>query len=75
MLSRVNERIRIIRMQDFLDETRIRLTIEEHLSIVNGVLDGNIVAAELAFAAHLEESMTFVAERAHAAIARMVGGT
>lgn len=63
MLTRVNERIRIIRMQDFLDETRIRLTIEEHLSIVTDVLDGNVLAAEMAFVAHLAESMAFVAER------------
>ena len=74
LLTRVNERIRIIRMQDFLDETRIRLTIEEHLAIVTDVLEGNILAAEMAFGAHLAESMAFVAERAQAAIARMVIG-
>lgn len=74
MLSRVNERIRIIRMQDFLDQDRIRITIDEHLSIVTSVLDGDVTGAEIAFAAHLAESMTFVAERAQAAIARMLMG-
>jgi DNA-binding GntR family transcriptional regulator len=75
LLAKINDRIRVIRMQDFLDSTRIRLTIEEHLSIVESVLDGNASAAEETFKTHLAASLNFVRERAAAAIARMALGT
>jgi DNA-binding GntR family transcriptional regulator len=75
LLSKVNDRIRVIRMQDFLDPTRIQFTIEEHLSIVESVLDGDTAAAEETFKTHLGASLEFVSERASAAIARMALGT
>jgi DNA-binding GntR family transcriptional regulator len=75
LLVKINDRIRVIRMQDFLDPTRIQLTIEEHLSIVESVLEGNIAAAEETFKTHLAASYEFVSGRASAAIARMAFGT
>jgi DNA-binding GntR family transcriptional regulator len=72
MLGRVNEQIRIVRMQDFLDEERIRLTIDEHLEILSQVESGDLAAAETAFTTHLSDSLAFVSSRTEAAIARMV---
>jgi len=71
LLHQVNERIRLIRMHDFLSEERIAATIAEHLTIVEAVLDGDLVAAEAAFSSHLAASVSVVEERALAALARM----
>jgi DNA-binding GntR family transcriptional regulator len=70
VLRQVNDRIRVVRMQDFLTEGRIEQTIAEHLAIVEAVLAGDIAAAE----AHLDGSVAVVEERVHRAIARMVSG-
>lgn len=74
LLHQVNERIRIIRMHDFLIVERIATTIEEHLEIVELVLGGDLVAAEAAFSAHLAASIAVVEERSLAALARMARG-
>ncbi len=71
LLQQINERIRIIRMQDFLLAERIGLTIAEHLQIVELVLADDLVGAEAAFSAHLAASMAVVEERALVALARM----
>lgn len=73
-LRQVNERIRVVRMHDFLHAARVEATIAEHLSIVEAVLAGRVMEAEAAFSAHLAQSMTVVHEGVHAAISRMATG-
>jgi DNA-binding GntR family transcriptional regulator len=72
MLRTVNERIRVVRMQDFLTPERITQTIEQHLGIVEGLLDRDITAAMGRFDAHLAESLDVVEDRALQACARML---
>ena len=72
LLRTVNERIRIVRMQDFLTSERISQTIEQHLGILDALLDGDITAATVRFDAHLDESLAVVEERALQAFARMI---
>jgi DNA-binding GntR family transcriptional regulator len=74
MLRQVNERIRPVRMQDFMTAERIALTIQEHLGLVAAVLEGDIVQAELRFVEHVDRSMAVVAQRVERAIARMITG-
>jgi DNA-binding GntR family transcriptional regulator len=74
MLRQVNERIRVVRMLDFLTEPRITLTIAEHVELSERVLAGDMVGAESCFVAHLAGSMAVVEERVQQAIARMVVG-
>jgi DNA-binding GntR family transcriptional regulator len=73
-LSQVNERIRLVRMHDFLGQARIEATIAEHLNIVEHVLVGDIIGAEAAFSQHLGDSMAVVEERVRGAIFRMLTG-
>jgi DNA-binding GntR family transcriptional regulator len=75
-LRQVNERIRLVRMHDFLSQERIDLTIAEHLDIVEHVLIGDIIGAEASFSQHIGDSMAVVEERVRGAIVRMLtGGT
>jgi len=74
VLRQVNDRIRVVRTQDFMTEGRIRQTIEEHLAIVEAVLAGDITAAEARFLAHLDRSVAVVEERVNRALARMITG-
>jgi DNA-binding GntR family transcriptional regulator len=71
LLRQVNERIRIVRMQDFLTPERVEITIVEHLSLVTALLNGEVAEAELQFVAHLDASLAVVEERVHRAVARM----
>ena len=71
-LHQINERIRIVRMQDFLSDERVAVTIEEHLALVGALLDGDVAEAELRFVSHLDASLAVVEERVHRAVARMV---
>ncbi len=72
MLNGVNERIRIVRMHDFLTADRVQKTIEEHLAIVSHLLtDGEKRAGE-ALSEHLEISEQVVEQRAARAISRMI---
>lgn len=75
LLRQVNERIRMVRMQDFLDVARIEATIEEHLGIVEAVIDGDIAEAEIRFCSHLDRSVAVVEERVTAALVRMATAT
>jgi DNA-binding GntR family transcriptional regulator len=70
-LRTVNDRIRIVRMQDFLSEDRVRETIAQHLGIADAVLLGDIDLAVERFELHLGESLAVVEERTLHAIARM----
>jgi DNA-binding GntR family transcriptional regulator len=76
VLRQINERIRLVRMHDFLIQDRIDVTISEHLQLVELVLAGDIVNAEAAFSQHLGDSMAVVEERVRGAVVRMLtGGT
>jgi DNA-binding GntR family transcriptional regulator len=72
LLRQVNDRIRIVRMQDFLTEGRIGETVADHLGILDAVLDGDLATAEQRFTSHLDGSIAVVEERVNRAIARMV---
>lgn len=71
LLRQVNERIRVVRMQDFLTVERIEQTIGEHLGIVDAVLEHDMGEAERRFGLHVEQSLAVVEERVHLALARM----
>jgi DNA-binding GntR family transcriptional regulator len=73
LLRQVNERIRVVRMVDFLTPDRITSTVAEHVDIVKAVLAGDHVAATEAFLGHLDHSQAVVEQRVAAAIARMAG--
>jgi DNA-binding GntR family transcriptional regulator len=72
LLGAVNARIRPVRMYDFLTEDRVRLTIDQHLGIVEKVLAGELEASVLALRRHVGESMDIVERRAARAITQMV---
>jgi DNA-binding GntR family transcriptional regulator len=73
-LRQINDRIRLVRMHDFLSETRIATTIDEHLDVVELVLAGDVVGAEAALGQHIADSMAVVEERVQGAIVRMLTG-
>jgi DNA-binding GntR family transcriptional regulator len=73
VLQQVNERIRVVRMPDFMLPERIARTADEHLAIVTAVLDGRLVEAEAQFTSHLDTSRAVVEERVVKAISRMAG--
>lgn len=70
-LHAVNERIRIVRMQDFLTAERVAQTIEQHLAVLEPLLDGSLAVAEERLIGHFAESLAVVEERAALTIARM----
>lgn len=74
LLRQVNERIRIVRMQDFLSVERLRRTASEHVGIVEAVLDGKIDVAAERFQSHLARSIDVVEQRVGQALVRMVNG-
>ena len=73
-LRGVNERIRSVRMHDFLTADRVARTIVEHRSIVASLLADDRERAEGELAGHLEISERVVADRAAAAVGRMLAG-
>lgn len=75
LLGSINERIRIVRMQDFLTADRIDRTIAEHLGIVEALIAGDLVEAEHRFGLHVEASIAVVEERVLRALARMAAAT
>lgn len=72
VLASVNERIRLVRMHDFLTAERVATTVEQHVGILDALLAGDAIAAEAALGEHLEQSLQIAEERAAAALARMV---
>ena len=71
-LQSINERIRIVRMHDFLTSNRIGATVTQHLAIVEALIDGDTTRAQRALNEHLTESADVVHQRAATAIARML---
>lgn len=71
LLRGINERIRIVRMQDFLVGGRIDATISEHLAILDALDRNDYPAAESLLVAHIERSRAVVRDRVVVAAARM----
>ena len=71
-LHKVNERIRIVRMQDFLTAERVELTIDQHVAVLDALLDADVDLAEERLIGHFAESLDVVEERAAHTIARML---
>lgn len=71
-LHKVNERIRIVRMQDFLTAERVELTIVQHVGVLDALLDADVDLAEERLIGHFAESLDVVEERAALTIARML---
>ena len=74
VLATVNERIRIVRVHDFLTEERILATVEEHLGIIDGLLDGTVETAAERLEVHIDESARVASGRAMTAMVRMLAG-
>lgn len=72
LLALVNQRIRSVRMHDFLSEERVVATVEEHLGIVEAVLDGELEHGGLLLRRHVYESMSVVEDRVTHALQRML---
>jgi DNA-binding GntR family transcriptional regulator len=71
MLRRINERIRSVRMRDFVTFERMTRTIDEHLSITELVIAGEIDVACDAFEQHLGKSLAVVEKRVAQAVLAM----
>lgn len=72
MLRQVNDRIRIIRVHDFLAPARVEATIVQHLAILDAILGRKVRAASERMQAHIEESASLVEDRATRAMLRML---
>jgi DNA-binding GntR family transcriptional regulator len=70
-LVAVNQKIRRVRMYDFLSEDRIHATIAEHIEIVELTLAGKLDEAYVALYEHIGASMDVVLERAKRALTQM----
>jgi len=71
-LQTTNERIRVVRMHEFIDPVRIEVTGRQHLAIVEELLDGRVEGARELMAAHLDEALAQASARVAAAIERMI---
>lgn len=74
-LQTLNDRIRVVRMQDFMVEGRIPATVSEHLAILDALLGGAPELAERLLADHIGLSISVVEDRVQRAITRMVQGS
>ncbi|WP_304453034.1 GntR family transcriptional regulator [Nocardiopsis sp. YSL2] len=70
-LVSVNQRIRRVRMYDFLTGDRITSTIDEHIRIVEHLLADELDLAYRAMHEHVGASMAVVLERAQRALTQM----
>ena len=70
-LVTVNQKIRAVRMHDFVEEDRITATIDEHREILGLVIERRLPESLTALHKHVGESLEVVMERATAAMARM----
>jgi DNA-binding GntR family transcriptional regulator len=72
LLSHVNQRIRVVRMQDFMAPERLAATVDQHLRIVTSLIEGDIDGATAELSHHLSESMSVVETLAARALSRML---
>jgi DNA-binding GntR family transcriptional regulator len=73
-LHLLNDRIRVVRMQDFLVEGRIEATVAEHLAILDALLAGDEGRAVAVLDAHIGLSAALVEDRVLRAVTRMARG-
>ena len=71
-LQVVNDRIRVVRMQNFVLHQRILVTTTQHLAILDALLADDPDSAVGLMGAHLDEAMAQAAARAAHAIERMM---
>jgi DNA-binding GntR family transcriptional regulator len=71
-LQVVGDRIRVVRMQNFVHRDRIAITTAQHLAIVYALLSDDPDTAVALMGAHLDEAMAQASERAARAIERMM---
>ena len=71
-LSKVNQRIRPIRSHDFITQGRIVATVDEHVQIVEKVLDGDYEQASECLERHIIESQAIVELAVAKAVERML---
>jgi DNA-binding GntR family transcriptional regulator len=72
LLQAINERIRLVRIHDFLSPERVTATIAQHAGIVESLLRDGPAGAVDRLDGHLSESLAVVEQRAAAALSRMV---
>src|SRR3954470_10823438 len=70
-LVTVNQKIRAVRMHDFVEQERITATIDEHMAILRLVLARDLPDALTALHQHVGESLEVVMQRATQAMTRM----
>jgi DNA-binding GntR family transcriptional regulator len=71
-LQSINERIRVVRMQNFIDPRRIEITAGQHIAILEHTVAGQTQEAAQMMGEHLDEAVEQAAQRAAAAIERML---
>ena len=71
-LRMVNERIRVVRMQNFVHAERIRTTAIQHLAILDALISGDPDTAAQRMQAHLDEALGQASARAAQALERMM---
>ncbi|MGZ4695681.1 MAG: GntR family transcriptional regulator [Acidimicrobiales bacterium] len=74
-LQVVNERIRIVRVHDFLSPERVERTVEQHIGIVEALIPGDVDETERRLDTHFGESLAVVEERAATALVRMMSAS
>ncbi|MHA6740927.1 GntR family transcriptional regulator [Rhodococcus erythropolis] len=67
-LQAVNSKLRPVRMFDYLTPDRMKATVEEHISVIELVLDGKIPQAHEALVSHIDISRAVVLDRARQAL-------
>ncbi|HLF79858.1 MAG TPA: GntR family transcriptional regulator [Dehalococcoidia bacterium] len=63
MLQTINRRLHVLRVRDFMDPERVRLTFDQHAAILESLLKGDARLAQAMLRAHILESHAFVRAR------------
>jgi DNA-binding GntR family transcriptional regulator len=63
MLQQINGRLHVLRIRDFIDPERVRLTFDQHAGILQALLAGDELLAVARLQAHILESRANVRQR------------
>jgi DNA-binding GntR family transcriptional regulator len=63
MLQSINRRLHVLRTRDFVNPERVRLTFDQHSSILRALLDGDARLAQAMLRSHIWESHAYVRSR------------
>lgn len=74
MLESINARIRLVRVHDFLDQDRIRATVDQHMAIIEAIEARDADTAAALIDSHITESAEVVQEAAGRALAELWAG-